>query len=900
MMMLKVVFLRVTFFPPPPEKKRKDPLPQMSNIFVFSVEWHQNEVYIVGKTTEAHTMVYRIIGVYPTIVVNSTGNMTAFVSDLEIKLRTKIVSCEIVTGGRELVGYAEETFFEISVGNHETRSRIANLIDKEMWKPGVYVYNEGESPLLRFQLLHGIKCNRWYFISSPATTMATQFKCTALPTTPTPRLTMMTLAWTNTIACIVSDEDGGNQKPPQTFTSVRCLAEFVQKSDIDILVTHEGNTADLQKTKACGHTLSRIAGVNSVTNGIPGRIHVDVSKYNGLETTRRSSDSMDVYLTTTTTTGAISKCRAILQILSSNNVISSMFICSELSNLSPQRIVNTMISAKVEGALAEKMHELKIYKMSQASLSRKFGTQVIVDPATVKRAGGLQLDPVGGIYRLYSVLLDFTSMYPSIVIVNNLCYTTLDLSSSSSSSSSHAHTEKSYNSETGELVDLDPNEDGGLPLFTNKHRGFLPQIQEEFIAKRAAIRARVAHGKEQIDLDNAQQFYKLLGNSMIGVIGQSSSPFFLHKLYLTITRLGRSLLSQTVHWIKTYHADLKVVYGNTDSVFVSEFPTPEMAFEVGTRICSEISSAQLVLKLEAVLRNLVLVSKKKNRYLALNHDTGLAVIKGFEFVAKNSPSIFKTIGTELCSLALHGKDYTNRIEHYRNLFVSKRVNPALLISIVGNNATGQIHCRESLTPEELKFSLHDLSMLSRSCVVPASTIFDRSRSIDWDYYTARFETLVLSIRCDIFARKRPLQRPLAITNHGAVKCVFCSKGECVPAKWFGYCCPRCAVMPIPDLYTDLKKRLGELCLKQEEIFDLQCNVCVYPYPEFDIETCARHLCLFRGQRYILTKQIEHVRTRLRLVQCVCCLDPFDDDNEFIVPFNNGLKHKLCTDPKNEV
>ena len=885
----------------------------MANIFVLSIEWYPNEVCIIGKTETSQTVVYRVDGVYPRIMVNAKGNTDGFISELEMRTNTKLISHSVIRGGRELVGYGEEVFIELVVGNYETRSRIVDLIDAQVWCPGVYIYNGDESPLLRFQLLHGIKCNRWCFISTKSTlVMAPQFRCVASTLTTKPRLTMMTLAWINNeIACIVSDEEGTNQQPPRVFPSAISLVQFIQNSDIDILVTHEGSTGDLQKIVACNLTLSRIQGRTRSTWGVPGRIHVDVSRYNGLETNRRSPNSMEAYLTTATTTmNATSKCRAILQLLSSNNIISSMFICSELSNLPPQRVVNTAIGAKVEGVLAEKLHEFGIYKMSQASLSRKFGDLVTVDRATVKRAGGLQLDPVGGIYRMYSLLLDFASMYPSIVIVNNLCYTTLDLSPPSPSPSSRTFIEKACDAEgIGGLVDLNPDEDGGLPAFTNNHRGILPQMQEEFFAKRAAIREKVAYGKEKIDLDNTQKFYKLLGNAAIGLIGQTTSSFFLHKLYLTITRLGRSLLSQTVHWIKTYYVDLKVVYGNTDSVFISEFQTPEMALEVGKRICSEISSPQLVLKLESVLKNLVLVSKKKNRYLALDNDTGSIVIKGFEFVAKNSPAIFNTIGTDICSLALNGENYTKRAEHYRELFHSKHVNPSSLISVVGN-ALEQINCRESLDPEELKFSVSSSSsplvMLAQSRAVSASLIFDRARVVDWNHYKEHFETLVQTIHRDILGQHRPLKRsrpvvPAPPPTVTTAKCVFCGdKGQrCVPTKWFGYCCHQCSVMSLAELYSDQKKRLGELLIQQQEILDMQCNVCTNPYPEFDIETCTRYLCHFRGQRHVLTKKIEHVHSRLRLVQCVCCLGPLDD---FIaaVPFKNGLKHKACTAPRQEV
>ena len=134
-------------------------------------------------------------------------------------------------------------------------------------------------------------------------------------------------------------------------------------------------------------------------------------------------------------------------------------------------------------------------------------------------AGGLVLDPKRGFYDKFVLLMDFNSLYPSIIQEFNICFTTVNRQVAT----------KTNEGEEEILPDLpDPT----LPL------GVLPTEIRKLVDSRREVK-KLINDRLSKDLllqyDIRQKALKLTANSMYGCLGFSNSRFYAKPLAALIT-----------------------------------------------------------------------------------------------------------------------------------------------------------------------------------------------------------------------------------------------------------------------------------------------------------------------------------------------------------------------------
>ncbi len=258
------------------------------------------------------------------------------------------------------------------------------------------------------------------------------------------------------------------------------------------------------------------------------------------------------------------------------------------------------------------------------------------------------------------VVLDFQSLYPSLIIAHNLCFSTiigqLNMGVHGPDTTGTVgvveYTEE--NTVNGLSSHSYPNTPYIAPsgaVFANKNvrLGILPQVLKEVLETRLMVKRELKKypGEEYAllrkSLDARQLAIKLLANVTYGYTAAGfSGRMPCAELADAIVESGKTLLQETMRYIRE-HREWKanVVYGDTDSIFV-ELPYRSLseAVAIGNRIAEEITSInkqEIVLKYEKTYYGCLLISKK--RYVGYSFekatDVGSLDAKGIEVIRRD-------------------------------------------------------------------------------------------------------------------------------------------------------------------------------------------------------------------------------------------------------------------------
>lgn len=193
-----------------------------------------------------------------------------------------------------------------------------------------------------------------------------------------------------------------------------------------------------------------------------------------------------------------------------------------------------------------------------------------------KYNGGLVLDPKKGLYDTFILLLDFNSLYPSIIQEYNLCFTTLDWTKCVTGNSGTTVIQEDNHDDEGD-ADMEASLSSNTQLpdlpSPNITQGILPRVLAHLVSRRRNVKQLLKQTPSSdthtlSTLEVRQKALKLTANSMYGCLGYTHSRFLAQPIAALITSLGRDALQSTVQ-IATNELNLEVIYGDTDSVMIN-------------------------------------------------------------------------------------------------------------------------------------------------------------------------------------------------------------------------------------------------------------------------------------------------------------------------------------------
>ncbi|WBY56029.1 DNA polymerase alpha catalytic subunit A [Plasmodium yoelii yoelii] len=354
---------------------------------------------------------------------------------------------------------------------------------------------------------------------------------------------------------------------------------------------------------------------------------------------------------------------------------------TKLSGYIWARSLLSYTSECVEYFLLHEYHKKKYITPLVAKKKPKIENDSNKSKNTAKYLGGLVLEPLCGYYDTYVLYLDFNSLYPSIIIEYNICFSTFNMKNYLALSGS---TSEEIQEETGKRNIIDYNDSdvnnldkddqvgdiSNIDYFDKTKPGILPSILKQLVEKRAFIKKLIASekNKEKKELLLVQSLsIKLISNSIYGCLGNTHNRFYAKYIASYITQKGRNLLQHTKFKVEK-EFNLKVVYGDTDSIMIdtgiksSDVNNYKESLKLAHTIKNNINKnyKKLELDLECIFSKLLLLKKKKYacaKVIDPNLGKYEYEMKGINFIKRDFCKISKLIGNEMLRIIFSNKEY---------------------------------------------------------------------------------------------------------------------------------------------------------------------------------------------------------------------------------------------------
>jgi DNA polymerase I len=262
--------------------------------------------------------------------------------------------------------------------------------------------------------------------------------------------------------------------------------------------------------------------------------------------------------------------------------------------------------------------------------------------------GAVVINPPQGVF-FNIVVLDFASLYPSVIRNWNLSYETVDVK--------ECKNIKEIRDETGQVLHTVCFDRQGI---TAEITGLLRDFRVK-IYKKKAKNTNISPEQKSL-YDVVQSAMKVFINATYGVFGAESFPLYAPAVAESTTALGRLVITSTV--AKAKELGLKVLYGDTDSLFLLDPPKDKL--EELIKYVKETYG--LDLELDKTYKFVAFSGLKKN-YLGVYPD-GKIEIKGMLAKKRNTPEFLKKAFSDVTRI-IASMNSEDDIEKTKKLIMDK-------------------------------------------------------------------------------------------------------------------------------------------------------------------------------------------------------------------------------------
>jgi DNA polymerase I/DNA polymerase-2 len=280
--------------------------------------------------------------------------------------------------------------------------------------------------------------------------------------------------------------------------------------------------------------------------------------------------------------------------------------------------------------------------------------------------GGFVKEPVLGIHEKISVL-DFRSLYPSLIVSFNISPETLNCECCKGNG--HKVPELNY-------------------WFCKKKEGFVPSVLKEIIQKRAELKKKLKTiPKDSFEykvLDNRQYALKIIANATYGYFGFPASKWYSKECAESCTAFGRYWIKKTIE--EAEKEGFSVIYADTDSLFLKKSENIEKEVDEFLKKINQKFPGILELELQGFYERGIFIQKgtygtAKKRY-ALVDKNGNLLIRGLETVRRDWCNLAKEVQRKVLEFVLKEKNVEGAKEYVRKVINDLRKRKVSLKDLI--------------------------------------------------------------------------------------------------------------------------------------------------------------------------------------------------------------------------
>jgi DNA polymerase I len=233
-----------------------------------------------------------------------------------------------------------------------------------------------------------------------------------------------------------------------------------------------------------------------------------------------------------------------------NLLMKLLVVIARIGRLSVDDIARFGVNQWIRGILYYEHRQRNELIPSRSELEKKGTSSTTAIIKEKKYRGGEVVEPVPGIH-FNVIVLDFASLYPSIIKVHNLSYETINCS----------HEDCRENKVEGTTHWVCRRRKG----LTSFLIGSLRDLRVNYY--KHLSKDKTLPSEERKLYNVVSQAIKVILNASYGVMGAAIFPLYCLPVADATAALGRTTINRTIN--KCKEIGIRVVYGDTDSIFLS-------------------------------------------------------------------------------------------------------------------------------------------------------------------------------------------------------------------------------------------------------------------------------------------------------------------------------------------